>query len=216
MGTQESQEKALFDRLATLRSGASRIKFLSRHHLLSPAIVEQLDAAVSIQIRIDLHKARELAETAVSVANTLGDKESQAYALRSKGNALWCLGQNRSATELHAQAIVLFQEVGNLIQAGRTLSSSIQPLILLGEYDRALTAADQAREIFVAAGDIPRLARLEINVGNLFHRQDRFSEALDRYEWAYAQLLPDRDVEGIIAALHNIAVCQIMLNDYAK
>jgi CHAT domain-containing protein len=216
MATKESQEEALFDRLAALRSGASRIKFLSRHHLLSTSIVERLDAAVSIQVRIDLHKARELAETAVSVANKLGDKESQAYALRSKANALWCLGQNRSAAELHARATALFQEAGKPIEAGRTLSSSIQPLILLGEYDRAHTAAEHARKIFFAAGDTLRLARLEINVGNLFHRQDRFSEALDCYERAYAQLLPDKDVEGIIAALHNIAVCRIMLNDYAR
>ena len=216
MATQESQEEALFDRLAALRSETSRIKFLSRHHLLLPSTVERLDAAVSIQVRVDLHKARELAEAAISVANKLGDKESQAYALRSKGNALWCLGQNRSATELHAQAIALFQEAGKPIEAGRTLSSSIQPLILLGEYDRALTAADHARKIFFAAGDTLRLARLEINVGNLFHRQDRFREALDCYERAYSQLLPDKDVEGIIAALHNMAVCRIMLNDYAK
>jgi tetratricopeptide (TPR) repeat protein len=216
MAKQESQEEALFDRLAALRNEASRIKFLSRHRMLSRSVVERLDAAVSIQVRVDLHKARELAEAAISVANKLGDKESQAYALRSKGNALWCLGQNRSATELHARAIDLFQEAGKPIEAGRTLSSSIQPLIMLGEYDRAHTAAEHARKIFLAAGDTLRLARLEINVGNLFHRQDRHSEALDRYERAYSQLLPDKDAEGIIAALHNIAVCRIILNDYAN
>lgn len=216
MAKQESQEEALFDRLAALGSEASRIKFLSRHRMLSRSVVERLDAAVSIQVRVDLHKARELAEAAISVANKLGDKESQAYALRSKGNALWCLGQNRSATELHARAIDLFHEAGKPIEAGRTLSSSIQPLIMLGEYDRANAAAENAREIFLAAGDTLRLARLEINVGNLFHRQDRYSEALDRYERAYSQLLPDKDAEGIIAALHNIAVCRIILNDYAN
>jgi CHAT domain-containing protein len=216
MATQEKQEKALFDRLASLPSAASRIKFLSRRRMLSPSTVKRLDAAVSIQVRVDLHKARELAEAAISVANELGDKESQAYALRSKGNALWFLGQNRSAAELHGQAIDLFQETGKAIEAGRTLSSAIQPLILLGEYDRARSAAERARKIFLAAGDTLRLARLDINVGNLFHRQDRFQEALECYERAHKQLLPDKDVEGIIAALHNIAVCRIMLNDYAK
>jgi len=89
MAKQESQEEALFDRLAALGNEASRIKFLSRRRMLSRSVVERLDAAVSIQVRVDLHKARELAEAAISVANKLGDKESQAYALRSKGNALW-------------------------------------------------------------------------------------------------------------------------------
>ena len=216
MATQENQEEALFDRLAALPSAASRIKFLSMRRMLSPSIVRQLDAAVSVQVRVDLHKARELAEAAISIADKLGDKESQAYAQRSKGNALWFLGQNRSATEFHGRAIALFQEAGKAIEAGRTLSSVIQPLILLGEYERAHAAADRARSIFLAAGDTLRLARLDINSGNLFHRQDRFSEALECYERAYAQLLPDKDVEGIIASLHNIAVCRIMLNDYAN
>src|SRR5215831_19531961 len=153
----ESQEEALFDRLAALRNEASRIKLLSRHRMLSRSVVERLDAAVSIQVRVNLHKARELAEAAISVANKLGDKESQSYALRSKGNALWCLGQNRSATEFHARAIDLFQEAGKPIEVGRTLSSSIQPLIMLGEYDRAHAAAEHAGKIFFAAGDTLRL-----------------------------------------------------------
>ena len=108
------------------------------------------------------------------------------------------------------------REAGNSAQEARTLSVSIQPLILLGEYDRALAAAERARAIFSAAGDDLRLARLEINVGNIFHRQDRFREALEGYQRALEQLLPDKDSEGIIAALHNIAVCLITLNEYQE
>ncbi|HZU29560.1 MAG TPA: CHAT domain-containing tetratricopeptide repeat protein, partial [Candidatus Angelobacter sp.] len=64
-----------------------------------------------------------------------------------------------------------------------------------------------------AVDDTVRLARLDINFGNIFHRQDRFSEALDCYQRAYSQLAPDKDAEGIIAALHNVAVCLIALNE---
>ena len=39
-------------------------------------------------------------------------------------------------------------------------------------------------------GDTLRLARLELNVANIYHRQDRFAEALAAYEHAYRQLLP--------------------------
>src|SRR6266481_6958765 len=80
----------------------------------------------------------------------------------------------------------------------------------------ALAAARRARGIFCAAGEATRLARLDINVGNIFHRQDRFREALDCYESAYSQLLPAKDTEGIVAALHNAAVCLISLNEYEK
>src|SRR5262249_50687667 len=151
----------------------------------------------------DLKKAGRVADAAMLIANQLGDKESTAYALRAKASALWFVGQNKQASELHRQAIQLFADVGKPLETGRTLSASTQPLMLLGEYERAHKAADQARKIFSSAGDAIRLARLDINVGNIFHRQDRFREALDVYELACSQLLPDKDKEGIVAALSN-------------
>src|SRR5258708_9326769 len=66
------------------------------------------------------------------------------------------------------------------------------------------------------AGDTLRLARLELNVANIHHRQDRFHEALAAYEHAYRQLIPLRDTEAIAVALHNMAVCLIGLNDFEK
>jgi CHAT domain-containing protein len=132
------------------------------------------------------------------------------------GNALWFQGRNAQAAQHHSRATRLFEHAGNRIEAGRTLSSSIQPLILLGEYERALQAAKRARKIFTAVGAEVRLARLDINIGNVFHRQDRFRQALACYEKAYSRLLPAQDSEGIIAALHNAAVCLIALNEFEE
>jgi CHAT domain-containing protein len=217
METPHMTDERIFERLAALADDSSRAEFVIRHsRLLSPSFVTRLDGAVSALIRIDLKKAGSLADAAVVIADKLGDKESTAFALRAKANTLWSLGQNKQAAELHGRAIRLFDEVGKPIEAGRTLSISIQPLILLGEYERAYAAAERAREIFTSAEDAVRLARLDINVGNIFHRQDRFREALDCYERAYSELLPDKDVEGLIAALHNVAMCLIMLNEYEK
>ena len=206
-----------FEQLVALPDQASRLTYLSDHpHLVSRSTVEMLNVAVNTYVRKDLRKANELAELALTLADRLGDKESQAYAFRARANALWYVGESRQAADLHAKAVELFEETGHPVEAARTLSSSIQPLILLGEYDRAMAAADRARDIYASAGETVRLARLEINVGNIFHRQDRFQEALDRYERAYEQLIPDRDTEGIIAALHNIAMCLISLNDFDR
>src|SRR2546429_5297108 len=49
-------------------------------------------------------------------------------------------------------------------------------------YDQAFHAAERAREIFTRLDDPRRLARLEINVGNIYHRQDRFEESIAHYE----------------------------------
>ncbi len=100
MATKDISDERVIDRLATLPDDASRIKFLSRRRRLhSPAFVAGLDEAVSMLIRVDLKKAGAVADAAVTIANKLGDKESRAFALRAKANALWSLGQNKQASE---------------------------------------------------------------------------------------------------------------------
>lgn len=203
--------------LAQLPDGASREAFLRRHRgLLRPSIVEKLAESVREKVRVNLDEALRLAEVAVLIGKKVGRKETLARGLRAKANALYFLGQNKAAIDLHEQAAALYSAVGDAKELGRTLSASIQPLILCGEYRRALAVARQARNIFVRCGDPLRLARLEINIGNIFHRQDRFSQALARYEAAYRKLLPFGDAEGIASSLHNIAVCQIGLNHFCQ
>src|SRR5947209_15920463 len=97
------------------------------------------------RVRVDTQQALGLAEAAMAIAQRIGDRESLAHSFRAKANALYASGQNQSAAELHERACGLFQAVGNMAEVGRTLSTSMQPLILLGEYDCALAAAEQAR-----------------------------------------------------------------------
>ncbi|HWZ45941.1 MAG TPA: hypothetical protein VNW97_20885, partial [Candidatus Saccharimonadales bacterium] len=105
MRTKDTGHERVFGRLAALPDDASRIKFLSRYpRLVSPAFVVRLDEEVRVLVRIDLKKAHALAEAALTIATQLGDKESLAYALRAKANALWCLGKNRQASELHVRS----------------------------------------------------------------------------------------------------------------
>jgi hypothetical protein len=138
----------IIDRLAGLPDDASREKLVTRYpRLLSPSFVAELVETVRTLVKVDLKKACALADAAITIASRLGDKESTAFALRAKANTFWSLGQNKEASNLHAQAVQLFDEVGKPVEAGRTLSISIQPLILLGEYERAHAAAERARRI---------------------------------------------------------------------
>ena len=56
----------------------------------------------------------------------------------------------------------------------------------LGRYDEALAVADEARQIFEQHGEQLLLAQLESNVGNIYYRLDRNTEALNHYERAAA------------------------------
>lgn len=213
----EISPEEVFTELAGIETEAGRRKFLNRHaELVRSEAVKRLAEAVVEKARVDTREALGLAEAAVTIARRLRRKEDLATGLRAKANALYACGDNRSAVEHHEQAFQIYSSLGNWKEAARTLSSSLQPLILLGLYDRALAAWERAREIFTRLGDPWRLARLEINAGNIFHRQDRFEEALTHYEQAYEGLLSHQDAEGMAVVLSNMAVCLISLNDFPR
>src|ERR1051326_6001756 len=133
----EADPARIFEHLAELPDQSSRLNLVSNLKLLTASTVEQLDEAVATLVRKDLNKAHVLADLALAMANQLGGTEPLAFASRAMANALWFLGQNSQAAEHNRRAIELFQQAGKQVEAGRTLSTSIQPLILLGEYDRA-------------------------------------------------------------------------------
>jgi CHAT domain-containing protein len=213
----EARQERLYAQLARLSDAAGRRKFVARHpELVRPETVTRLSEAVPQKVRVDVNEAMALADVALLIARKLRRPESVAQSLRAKGNALYALNEHAAAVERHDEAARLFAKAGQPHEVARTLSTSIQPLILLGAYQRAEAAAMQAREIFTREGDELRLARLDVNVGNIFHRQDRFAEALHSYELAYERLLPHRNAEGIAVALGNMAVCLISLNDFTR
>src|SRR5436853_260569 len=213
----KNSNDTLMAELGQLSTEPARRKFLAQHKkLIRQEIVEQLSQLVVQKVRVSTQEALCLAEAAMLIAKRLRRKEVLALGLRAKANALYSSGDNRSAIEHHQQAFRLYETLGNWNEAARTLSTSIQPMILAGECGRAFQAAERAREIFTRLDDQRRLARLEINVGNIYHRQDRFEESIAHYERAYQGLMPYKDVEGIAVVLSNMAVCLISLNDFQR
>src|SRR5260370_6909936 len=182
-------KEELFLQLAGLESNAALRKFLLRHKsLLRSEVVKQLAELVVEKVRGDTKQALSVGDAALGIATKLRRKEDVALGLRARANALYASGDNRAAVEHHKQACKIYESLKIWKEAARTLSSSIQPLILLGEYDRAFQASERAREIFTQFGETRRIASLENNVGNIFHRQDRFEEALAHYERAHKAL----------------------------
>jgi CHAT domain-containing protein len=203
--------------LAEVDNDADRRKFLAHHKtLFGSEVVKQLADLVLEKIRVNTKEALHLAEAAVLIGHKLRHKEDIALGTRAKANALYACGDNRAAVEHHEQAIEMYESLGILKEAARTLSSSIQPLILLGEYDHAFKSSERAREIFTQIGETRRIASLDNNVGNIFHRQDRFEEAMLHYESAYKILSEYEDWERVAVTLHNMAMCLISLNDFPK
>ena len=201
--------------LAALADAAARDHFFSRRAGLADRqlALRLLDRSRE-QLRVDFHRSLLLAQGAVRIAEQLGDDSVHALGLRAMGNAMTVGGNNQAAVEHHAAAVAAFERIGNCQELARTLSATVQPLLLLGRYDDARGAADRARELFLADGDHMRIARLDIMIGNLLHRQDRFAEAMEFYERAHQALRPLGDADGLLSVIHNKAVTLTTLNDF--
>src|ERR1700704_1556117 len=134
-------EAELVSELGALQDEAARRKFLTGHKsLLRSEVVNRLAPLVVEKIRVDAKQALLLSEGTLLIARRLRRKEEIALALRAKANALFASDDNLGAVEHHDQAFKIYEALKIWKEAARTLSNSIQPLILLGEYDRAFAA----------------------------------------------------------------------------
>ncbi|MGH9543048.1 MAG: CHAT domain-containing protein [Terriglobales bacterium] len=206
------------ERLAALPSATARRQAAVRQgRRITTTLLARLDDLVAAQVRIDVARAAAWADAALALAAVLPAPAAKGHAYRAKANALYAQSRHAAAIVYHRRATRQFERGREPLQVARTLSASMLPLLLSGHYDEALAAAERARALFEAAGERGRITRLEINIGNVLYRQDRFGEALACYQRAYARLSRARgakDVEAMAAVLSNIAVCQISLNDF--
>lgn len=203
-------------KLSDMVDDRSRTVFLRTSKLFRAATVVELNAATQREFRVNFVKAMSLADAAILVSRSLRKDHLLAPSYRMKANVLAAGGDNQAAVKLYQVALGLFEKIADAEGVARTLTAAIQPQILLGAYDQAFDAAEKARAIFLKLGDTRRLARLDNNIGNIYHRQDRFEEALIHYLQAYQQLLPHGDTEELAISLNNISMCLITMNDFEQ
>ena len=158
MSVKAAQQTEFEARLNRLFRGAlddaARREYVTQHPANNwPEVVATLTDRVREEVRVDTARADQLADLAVAVAETIGKPITLAKSLRAKANALYALDQHAAAIDLHRRAAAIFEQEGDEEELARTLSGSIQPLLLLGHYDQALAAADRALgELFATPG----------------------------------------------------------------
>ena len=174
---------------------------------------DALAQEIARRARVDLAGAERLAVLARDLQAGAGTA-ARARLSRSIGHVHALRSRLPEAMAAYEDALVGFDECGFELESAITRSGALQTLIYLGRYDDAAAWADRARNVFVAAGDRRRLARLETNVGNVLYRQDRFDEARECYRRALDAFLQDGDPADVAVALRNRAVVEISLHQF--
>lgn len=177
-----------------------------------PQLVDRLYDEVVRLVRVDLAQARRVARAACWLAKEWKDEYSLAQASRALGHVDYLSGLCAEALAHYQSAISRFEKLGRHLDLARTLSGSLQSLIYLGDYRCAFDWATRARSIFAAEGDGLRLARLDLNMGNILYRQDRFDESLRLYRRALRYFRGKGEIQDRAVALRNMAVAHMGLH----
>ncbi len=215
---QQTELDAVVEQLLALGDAASRRQLVARHAEIAwDEVVNDAHERVWQEVRVDSHRADRIADASLDIAECIGRPslagkklpgESE-FALHArparsghrasrKGSSVFRAGWRRSRTGAHAERYRF-----NLCCCWAATMKRLAP-------------GERAAVIFKKHGNTRRLARLEINIGNIYHRQDRFTEALAIYDRAYQELLKHDDGEALAAVLSNLSLCYISLNDFPK
>ena len=213
--TQEAWVSQAAERLLAVPDEPSR-RFLLEHNpqLRHPDVVFFLASQVPQIARKDAGRALQMAGLASWLSEMLDDDYCRARSARAMGHPLQLKGKLRESLASYQKALDLFTKLHLESEIGITLSGSLQPLILLGDYKESRLREERARKIFKRQGDELRLARLDSNLGNILHRQDRFEEALVLYRRAEETLQRLEASDDLAIVLNNLAVCYIALCDF--
>src|SRR5262249_21222248 len=188
-GTSFGLEQWIVDLAAIPEEGQRRAFLAGRSQWRCKEAVDSLYKAVVTFARVDLQKAFKLAQASSWIAEEIRDPYATAQSARAVGHVLYLTGKYKSAIQEYERALVIFEQTGRDVDYARTISGALHSLIYDGQYERAFRLGEQARQIFHAHKDRLRLARLDSNFANIYYRQDRFQDAVELYERAYAEFL---------------------------
>jgi len=86
-------------------------------------------------------------------------------------------GQIERAITLLEDSEKIFLSLDKPHTAASTQVIKLYALALLGRYEEAITCGLHAREVFIAHGDLVAVAKIELNIGNIYLRRDSYQEA---------------------------------------
>lgn len=163
--------------LELLRDPGARDAFDRAFGAPDAVTVAALAELVIAQARLQPQSAVPLAAALASWAQSRSTGAAAAIALRAQGNVEFLRSQYAEAVRFYEAALPAL--AADPLERGRTLSSMLHPLAMLGRSQDCLRAAEEARSCFREIGATHRLARLELNLASVWFREDRFTEALE-------------------------------------
>jgi signal transduction histidine kinase/Tfp pilus assembly protein PilF len=146
-----------------------------------PETVSELLAASWASAAADPERSSELAERALELARTEGDRIGEARALNRMGVARYLQNDFAGAFPLYAESLRLAREEKAEDETADALNNLGVLHYMWGSLDRALTYYEQAMELRRSLDDDEGLAKAYNNLGGVADAAGRFDEAVDHF-----------------------------------
>jgi CHAT domain-containing protein len=124
----------------------------------------------------------------------------------TSGIAALTTGQMENAIACFDAAAFQFQSLDEHYSAAATQVPKLMALAMLGRTDEALFTGLQARAVFVAQHDPLAAGRVELNLGMIALRRDRYAEAEQFFRAAEARFRAAGDQENLLKAANNLGL----------
>ena len=134
--------------------------------------------------RDDARQALQIGQIAEEVADALQDDAGRGLAVWAQANAHDCLAEYDRAVQEYDRAAALFLQAGLDLEAARTRIGQVAALKYLGQFEQAQALAEAARQVFITKQDTLSLAKMDMNLGNLYARRGQPQLALDHFRQA--------------------------------
>lgn len=181
---------------------------LLTHHTgeFTVPLAEALKALYLERAGSDTATAVGAVESLRAIADLSRNSEIGAYAAWIEGLAALQLERQLERTiERVDRAAATFAALGKAALVPQTQVSKVVALAILGRYDEAIACGEAVKEQFDRVGDVQGAGKIELNLGNLYHRRGELEEAEQLYRSAQRRFLALGDDRHTAMAENGLA-----------
>ena len=158
----------------------------------------------------------DICEKAIQIAEKEKADSLLALAYKTQGINYYYLREYDSSMIYYDKAVIKFKELGNLIQAGKTLGNIGVVYKQKGKYSKAIEYYLKEIEIFAEINYISGLASIYLNMGNISVLMNNYQRAEEYYNSALKLSLEIDSIGGQLVALSNLGVTYEKQNEFEK
>ncbi len=179
-------------------------------------LVQMLNTLANDYLMNNPPKAIEYAEEAKKAAQTLGDKQGQAEALRITGTVYYRQGTYDNAAQHFFESLKLYEELGEKRDIARVWNSLGGTYYKRSNFRQAIESYQKAQQLYLSLGDKQGFANTLSNIALVYDEQDSVEIALKNYEQALGIWKELNNTTGIATALNGIGTIYLVRDYYAQ